>query len=274
MRQTFKYPSFWQVPLDDKIAEAIEFIREHEPPDGYISGFSGGKDSIVTEKLMVLSGVKYFPIYNCTRIDPPEVVRFIKEKYPHVQFLYPEITFWHGIMTKNPPSLYQRWCCEYLKHKPSFNLPQVRRIFGIRKEESNKRATYPRINVYKRGPKQVQYYPILEWNEADVWEFIETQGLAYPSLYDEGFDRLGCVVCPFRGPAIHAFWRRRWPGIYHTFEVVVTKWWLMKQATGHEMRHHGPDEFLQSWYRKDFKMFKNEDDEPLFGLLEDEVMVF
>lgn len=267
------HPSLFESDLQAKVEEAIAFIREHEPPEGYLSGFSGGKDSIVTEELMRLSGARYQAVYNCTRIDPPEVVRFIRQHYPQVRFLYPEITFWHGIMTKNPPSIHQRWCCDHLKHQPSFHFPQKRRIFGIRKEESNKRATYPRINRYSRGPKQVQYYPILEWTEADIWEFIESRGLAYPSLYDEGFDRLGCVVCPFRGPQIHAFWRTRFPGAYHTFEVVVTRWWRMKQAADHDMRHDSPGEYLRSWYSKDFKAFKNEDDEPLLNLIEQDYPV-
>ena len=64
--------------LDDFEREAISFLREHEPPEGYFVGFSGGKDSIVTLQLVRMSGVKHTPYYTCTRIDPPEMYRFIK----------------------------------------------------------------------------------------------------------------------------------------------------------------------------------------------------
>lgn len=217
--------------------------------------FSGGKDSIVTEKLVVMSGVRHDLWYSCTRIDPPEVVRFIKKHYPHCNFAFPKITFWQGILAKNPPTFYTRWCCDHLKKRPTLRIGSAKRIMGIRKEESNKRRKYPRINKFKGRQGQIQHYPILDWTEADVWEFIEGQGLTYPALYDEGFDRLGCVVCPFRGPKQHAIWRSRWPGIYHTFEVVVTKWWYLRQAQGRDMRHDSPEEYLQAWYRKDFKAF-------------------
>jgi len=240
--------------LPDLIEDAISFLREHEPHEGYLVGFSGGKDSIVTKRLVVMSGVKHEAVYSCTGIDPPEVVKFIRQNYPEVRFAFPVMTFWHGIMKKSPPGVFHRWCCDILKKQPTIkDLPH--RVTGIRREESTKRAKYPRVNRFSKPRRWIHYYPILDWNEADIWEFIEGQGLAYPSLYDEGFDRLGCVVCPFRGEKQHALWRARWPGIYHTFEVVVSRWWQMKQAQGHDMRHDNPQEYLGAWYRKDFKAF-------------------
>ena len=40
-------------------------------------------------------------------------------------------------------------------------------------------------------------YPILKFNDHDVWQYIRENKLPYCSLYDEGFSRLGCVLCPF-----------------------------------------------------------------------------
>ncbi len=241
--------------LPETVQEAVEFIREHEPEDGYLVGFSGGKDSIVTKKLVELAGVRHEAVYSCTGIDPPEVLKFIRHNYPGVRFVFPKFTFWHGIMKKNPPSVFARWCCDVLKKNPTKKIQIKSRIMGIRKEESKKRSQYPRINKIRKT-KQIQYYPILEWNEAEIWEFIEGMGLAYPSLYDEGFGRLGCVVCPQRGFKQHTHCRVRWPGLYHTFDVVVTKWWLMRKEQGYDMRHEGPQEYLEAWYHSDFKAFK------------------
>ena len=42
-----------------KEQEAIKFIREHEPPEGYFLGFSGGKDSVLTHHLAEMAGVKF-----------------------------------------------------------------------------------------------------------------------------------------------------------------------------------------------------------------------
>ena len=46
---------------------AIEFIRKHEPPEGYFLGDSGGKDSTVLRDLAVKSGVKFKTYYSFRR---------------------------------------------------------------------------------------------------------------------------------------------------------------------------------------------------------------
>ena len=38
--------------------------------------------------------------------------------------------------------------------------------------------------------------PIIDWTDAEVWEFIREYNIPYCCLYDEGFKRLGCIGCP------------------------------------------------------------------------------
>lgn len=56
-------------PLEEMVQESVDFLREHEPPEGYFVGFSGGKDSIVTLELCRLAGVKHQAFYSSTGID-------------------------------------------------------------------------------------------------------------------------------------------------------------------------------------------------------------
>ena len=91
------YQAALTVPLEKKIKNAIALIREYEPmalqlsDAGYYVAFSGGKDSIVMERLFKMSGVKYESWYNNVTIDPPELVRFIKKQYPHVGWNNPKM---------------------------------------------------------------------------------------------------------------------------------------------------------------------------------------
>ena len=41
--------------------------------------------------------------------------------------------------------------------------------------------------------------PIIDWSTEEVWEFLKTYNVPYCCLYDEGFDRLGCIGCPMGG---------------------------------------------------------------------------
>ena len=228
----FGLPGF---ELGDYIRESVDFLRMHEPPEGYFVGFSGGKDSITAEALCRIAGVKYQAFYSCTRIDPPEVMRFIRQQYPDVTWLYPKISMWRGIMKKGPPFRHLRWCCDHLKKMPSKHHPLKHRVMGIRAEESVRRARRPRIDSFFG---QITYKPIFTWPEWAVWEFIEANRLSYPSLYDDGFLRIGCIVCPYilgDGPSathIREISMIRWPGMWRAFEHTIKRWWSASTENG------------------------------------------
>ena len=228
--------------------------------------FSGGKDSIVTEKLVRMSGVNHTLQSTLTGIDPPQVTRFIRKNYQHCKFVRPRQSFWHLITTHNPSGGTGRgikWCCTKIKEWPSAKSPIVDRIIGIRAEESTGRRKYPRINhIESKAPgskckHQIHYYPIFYWKEWNVWEFIEQHGLAYPKLYDEGFDRLGCVICPNHHNH-HEPYRERWPQHFKCFEKYVKIWWYKRKGQGREMWHNSPEEFLEDWYRGKFYYYKHD----------------
>jgi phosphoadenosine phosphosulfate reductase len=227
---------------------AIDFIREHEPEDGYYVGFSGGKDSQVLYHLVSDSGVKFQAYYAATGIDPPELLRFVRQNYPDVKWIRPELNFFRGIKEKCPPTKKIRWCCDKLKHINLKRVPLRHRLMGLRAEESAGRRK--RGQISKMG-KQIIYSPIFTWLEWEVWEYIDSRKLPYCSLYDEGFSRLGCVVCPFlTGRKILDVHRKRWPKHYHAFEIAMRKFWDTKAK--HQCRDGSPqtfDEFLTNWYR-------------------------
>ena len=65
-----------------KLEVALERIKQIEPRGGsWYLAFSGGKDSCVIKALCDMAGVKYDAHYRITSVDPPELVKFIKEKY-------------------------------------------------------------------------------------------------------------------------------------------------------------------------------------------------
>ena len=233
--------------LRHKVEEAIEFLRHNEPPEGYTVKFSGGKDSIVVYDLVKRSGVGYGVFYNCTTLDAPELTRFIRKQYPEVKWLFPRKHFYQYLMTKGLPTKEKRWCCEKLKHGIHPQDASSHIVVGIRAEESKSRAKRGMISEFG---KQMTYSPIFNFDEEDVWDYIEESDLPYPELYDEGFTRLGCVVCPYicRSGGILQKHKLRWPAHYRKFEAVAAEYYEKKKGFFRSRGILTAGHLLELWY--------------------------
>ena len=199
----------------DKIKTTIERIRQFEPPEGYYLAFSGGKDSVVLKALVDLSGVKYDAHMSITTVDPPELLRFIKQYHSDVIFDKPKSNMWNLIIyNKFPPTRIMRYCCEQLKECHGHGRLL---LTGIRTEESNQRKKRQLVEQCRNDPRKRYVHPIIDWTEQEIWQFIKDYKLPYCSLYDEGFKRIGCVMCPQASRSKRLFDCQRFPNFYRAY---------------------------------------------------------
>ena len=129
--------------LVSKVDLAIQRLQSFVPPEGYYVAFSGGKDSQCVYHLCKMAGVKFDAHYAITSVDPPELVRFIRDQYPDVEFgrqHYPDgrpITMWNLIASHTlPPTRKVRYCCASLKEPGGADRIVVT---GVRWAESSNR---------------------------------------------------------------------------------------------------------------------------------------
>lgn len=229
----------YRLKLMDFIAdleESIEAIRENAPPNGepYYGLFSGGKDSVAIKHLAHIAGISVEWHYNVTTIDPPELVRFIRNVHPDVIFNRPKHgnLFRRAAFVKGFPTRRARWCCaEYKESK----VPNGRTLLmGIRGQESPRRAsTWGIVSKHFRTGLTV-INPIYRWEAEDLWAWIRSEGLEYCSLYDDGFHRLGCIGCPMARETIRRREFERWPRYEQKWKWVFEQVW--KRRTGTNQR--------------------------------------
>ena len=209
----------------DKVQMAIDRIKNFDPisnglmDEPYFVAYSGGKDSDCIRILFELSGVRYDLAHNHTTVDAPETVRYIRS-IPGVYISYPEISMWALIVKKRmPPTRIVRYCCEVLKERGGHGRFVAT---GVRWAESTKRRARNSLEIVARSQKNrlilnadndqhrrqfetcaVQgkrvLNPIIDWTDAEVWEFLHHHGCRSNPLYERGYKRVGCIGCPMAG---------------------------------------------------------------------------
>lgn len=146
--------------ITTKLDTAIQRLKSFEPPEGYFVAFSGGKDSQCIYHLCEMAGVKFDAHFHVTSVDPPELIRFIREHYPTVAFDFPRdangrrITMWNLMVRQGiPPTRWQRYCCEELKETGGMGRMV---ITGVRWAESLRRREIQDMVVIQGKPKKTQ----------------------------------------------------------------------------------------------------------------------
>lgn len=233
----------------EKESNAIAVLKEHEPTAGYWVAFSGGKDSIVTYNLVKKAGVNYEVHFNQTTIDPPEIYEFIKSNYPEVIWEKPKRSMFAAIRARQiPPTRMRRYCCAELKELHGIGRVVVT---GVRREESSSRKDRLFYGESRHNKNTVYCNPIVDWSEQDVWDYIEANSLEYPALYDNGYTRIGCIMCPLQNRYGMLKDAVRFPKHYQAylkaFEQMLLNCEERSKAKNTELKWKTPEDVMFWW---------------------------
>lgn len=189
--------------------KAIEFIKntaeniKKRPTCSY----SGGKDSLVTLQLADKALADYDILFSDTSLEFDETIQNIEDvckKYnKKLKKTKPKTDFWDRWETEGPPSLDNRWCNKVCKLTPLSELIEhyfdeegCLTFIGQRRYESLARSKSERIWKNPNIQNQIGAAPIQDWTALHVWLYIFREKLPYNPLYEKGFDRIGCWLCP------------------------------------------------------------------------------
>ena len=209
--------------LQRKVDRAVKLIQQAGRDGMEVEvAYSGGKDSDVILELTRMAGIKYRAIYKNTTVDPPGTIAHAKEN--GVEIRQPKHRFFELVVMNGFPNRFVRHCCRYIKEYKILD----RSIMGIRKAESTKRkARYSEpteCRFYGSKKDHVEaFYPILDWSDQDVVDFITARGIKVHALYyreDGTIDpkrRLGCMCCPLAGKWVRIEQFKRYPNMVKAY---------------------------------------------------------
>ncbi len=220
-----------------------------------IVSFSGGKDSLVSLDLTLKAGLDPKMLFNDTGLELPETVETVERTAKHYGVeLYVASAgdrFWKAVEFYGPPGKDYRWCCKVVKLAPIANLTKklwgggALNVVGVRAYESLDRARSPRVWRNRWLPWFLSVTPIHEWSQLAVWLYIRKYRLPYNPLYEMGYERIGCFMCPASYLAEFELVKEKHPDLWRKWMEVLEKWrrklgMPREWATHGLWRWHGP----------------------------------
>ncbi len=238
----------------NKVDTAIKLVQATQPLGNFYGAFSGGKDSLVTKDLTMKATDRVDWHYCVSPFDPPPIYQYIRQCHPDVSWDYHIRGFWKLVVEKGLPTRKSRWCCEYIKEAGGEGRVL---IVGSRSEESATRNKQKCFEKHSKYPKVDKIFvrPIITWTKSEVWEYIHYYNLPFCSLYSEGFERLGCIMCPIANYRKRLFEMEYFPKIAYLWrrtcaEIVadrLSRGNISKRGKPYKHQHKTGDELFNWW---------------------------
>ncbi|WP_406660413.1 phosphoadenosine phosphosulfate reductase family protein [Methanolobus sp. ZRKC3] len=194
--------------MDDFVGRSHKFISNVASSANRPAtvSYSGGKDSLAVLHLVSECLEDYELLFADTGIEFPETL----DNVAQVAQIYGKPlhsissgdAFWDSIENFGPPSVEVRWCCKVCKLGPITQIIDDNyddgclTFIGQRKYESGARAKSESVWKNPWVGNQVAAAPIQNWTAMHVWLYIFKNKLPYNPMYEEGYDRIGCWLCP------------------------------------------------------------------------------
>ena len=187
-------------------------------------------------------------------------------------------SMWKLIPQKQmPPTRLVRYCCKVLKETGGKNRAIAT---GVRKSESVARRNRVFANNFSKARPaaldfedaaslfedaentiehddnfirscrikgKTSFQPIIEWLDDDVWQFIDEQDVEVNPLYADGFNRIGCIGCPFASIAEREREFERWPKYRDAYMRAFAKMLKHRRECGLETQWETPEEVFDWW---------------------------
>ena len=199
---------------------------------------------------------------------------------------------WQLIVKKGmPPTRKVRYCCDELKEGGGRGRIA---ITGVRWEESTKRKnnrgllelnnyTKHYIKLMNDNDEARRMFetctmksmhtlnPIIDWTTEDVWEYLNSRNIPHCCLYDEDFDRIGCIGCPLAGSVQMRKEFARYPKYEQAYLRAFEKMLKAREGNGKPYHQWKTGEDVMRWWLSEEKQRKVDEDQLSLFISDDDL---
>ncbi len=178
---------------------ALSFLKRFADRGEVVVPWSGGKDSTCALLLAKKAFGDVTAVYVDTGYEFPQTKRYIEEVSKklgvRVEVAYAKVD--EELPKREPPTLQNRWCAwmkiNALNQKMLELADKPLSVVGDRDAESRMRSERPPAREYMGV---FQLAPIKQWSTMMAQLYLLANGVPLNPLYEMGFYRIGCTICP------------------------------------------------------------------------------
>ncbi len=171
--------------------------------DAIVVPWSGGKDSTVALWLAKRAYRDVIAVYVDTGVEFPHTREYIEEAAERlgVELLVEYAGVREALRTQPPPTPENRWCTgmklDALRKALSRIGERLLVVTGDRDAESEPRSRRPPLRIEEDGhTRRLVAAPLKPWSTLILHYYARLEGLSLNPLYELGFYRIGCYMCP------------------------------------------------------------------------------
>lgn len=192
-----------QEKIDQVVAVLTETITDFAPVT--FANSLGAEDMVLTDIIdRFLLDIEMFSL-DTGRLpqETYDLMQTVRNKYKKpLRIFFPNVkqvesyVAEHGVNGFYESIELRKACCHIRKVEPLRRALQGKRawVTGIRREQAATRIGL-KVSAYDMDNRMQKVNPLLEWTDADVWQYLKHFEVPYNALHDKFYPSIGCAPC-------------------------------------------------------------------------------
>ena len=165
----------------------------------------GAEDQVLTDMICRIDPlIKIFTL-DTGRLfqETYDLMNITEKKYGiKIQLYFPDAKRVEGMVREKGINLFyesidnRKLCCHIRKIEPLQRALEGIKVWisGVRKEQSVTRQEFELVE-WDESRQIIKLFPLIDWNESQVWEYLKENKIPYNELHQKGFTSIGCQPC-------------------------------------------------------------------------------